>query len=219
MPFKNPFFSQLKVLEKHLGEYLDHWLECIGHLRDGMQAYLTEGPGEQVDFHYARADRAESQGDTLRRGVETRLYSKALLPESRGDILEVLESLDAIINRTESVLRQVVIERLPLEPWMVQSMSRMVVATVEACKLLHEAAQALLAGRDSPLAELADKIDRLESRCDHLEDDLMGHLFASDLELARKLQLKDFVRRLGTISDMAESAADRIHIVGLKRRV
>ncbi len=219
MALKDLFFSQHRVLEKRLGEYLDHWLECIGHLRDGMQAFLEEGPGEQVDFHYHRVDQAESKGDELRRGVETRLYSKALLPESRGDILGVLEALDVVINRAESVLRQVVIERLPMEPWMGQSISRLVIATVEACELLHKASRALLSGRDTPLAEMARQIDDIESRCDHLEDDMMGRIFASDLDLARKLQLKDFIRRLSTISDMAESAAHRIHIVGLKRRV
>ncbi len=219
MRFKDLFFSQHAVLEKRLGEYLDHWLACVGYLRDGMHAFLAEGPGEQVDFYYARVDKAESRGDELRRGVETRLYSKALLPESRGDILGVLESLDVVINRAESVLRQVVIERLEVEPWMCQSLGRLVDGTVEACESLHEAGRSVLGGDNQPLEELAKRIDLIESRCDHLEDDLMGQVFASHLELARKLQLKDFIRRLATISDMAEAAAHRIHIVGLKRRV
>ena len=219
MGLKDLFFSQQRVLEKRLAEYLDHWLSCVRFLQDGMQAFLDEGPGEQADFYYARVDRAESRGDELRRGVETRLYSKALLPESRGDILGVLEALDAVINRAESVLRQVVIERIEIEPWMQQSLSRLISCTVEACECLHEAACALLHGKDEPLAQLAERIDLVESRCDHMEDDLMAKVFTSDLDLARKLQLKDLIRRIGTISDMAEAAAYRINIVGLKRRV
>jgi predicted phosphate transport protein (TIGR00153 family) len=219
MGFTNLFFSEQKELWKSLREYLDHWHACVGYLRDGMQTYLEEGPGEQVDYYYSQTDKAESRGDELRRGAETRLYSKALLPESRGDILGVLEALDVVINRIESVLRQIVIERLEVETWMRQSLSRLVTVSVESCECLHQAAYALLEGNDDPVAELADRIDRAESRCDHLEDELMGRIFASDLDLTRKLQLKDFVRRLGTISDLAEAAADRIHIASLKRRV
>lgn len=219
MGLRSLLFSEEKELWKRLREYLDHWHACVGYLHDGMRVYLDEGPGEQVDYYYTLAGKAESRGDELRRGAETRLYSKALLPESRGDILGVLEALDVVINRIESLLRQIVIERLEVEAWMCRDLSRLVDVTVDACELLHQAADAILQGNDDPVAELARRIDHAESRCDHLEDELMGRIFASDLDLTRKLQLKDFIRRLGTISDLAEAAADRIHIASLKRRV
>jgi predicted phosphate transport protein (TIGR00153 family) len=213
------FLGRHRQLESRLQEYLDHWISCFGYLRDGMRAFLEEGPGEQVDFYYSRVDRAESQGDEVRRRVETTLYSKALLPESRGDILRMLEAFDVVINRVESLLRQIVVERIEIESWMQQDLLRLVDATINACEVLHKAGSSLLHGKDRPLAEMARQVDELESRCDHLENDLLGRVFASDLDLARKLQLKDLIRRLGTISDLAESAADQVHIVGLKRRV
>jgi predicted phosphate transport protein (TIGR00153 family) len=213
------FMGRHKQLEAGLQEYLDHWISCFGYLRNGMRSFLEEGPGEQVDFCYSRVDKAESRGDEIRRNVETTLYSKALLPESRGDILRMLEAFDVVINRVESLLRQIVVERIETEPWMQQDLWRLVDATVEACEVLHRAGSSLLQGDDRPLAGLAQQVDELESRCDHLENDLLGRVFASDLELARKLQLKDLIRRLGTISDLAESAAHQVHIVGLKRRV
>lgn len=213
------FFQKQKSVEKQLAQYLEHWWGCIECFDKGMTAFLDEGPGEAVDYFYSRVDREESRGDELRRGVETDLYAKALLPEARGDILRVLEALDRVVNRVESTVRQIVIERMLAEPWMITGLERHSARTVEACKALHEAAEGLLGGEDATIASLVRRVDELETRCDHIEEDLLGKIFASDLDLARKLQLKDFVRRLGTISDFAESAADTIHIVSIKRKV
>jgi predicted phosphate transport protein (TIGR00153 family) len=212
-------FREQREVEERLDEYLDHWRTCITGLRDGMHSFLEEGPGEKVDYHYARVDREESTSDSLRRAVERKLFGKALLPEARGDIMRILEALDSVINRAESTLRQVVIERLEVEPWMHQGLRLLIDKTAEACGCLHEAGCHLLHGQDRPVAELVQRVDEIESRCDHVEDDLLGRLFASDLDLARKLQLKDFVRRISTVSDLAEKAADQINIVSIKRRV
>jgi len=212
-------FREQREVEARLAEYLDHWWSCIDGLRAGMHSFLEEGSGEQVDFYYGRVDREESTSDGLRRAVESRLFAKALLPEARGDIMRTLEAFDVVINRAESVLRQVVIERLQVEPWMLQDLARLIDQTAEGCRCLHQAGCHLLHGRDQPIAGLVRQVDEIESRCDHVEDDLLERIFASDLDLARKLQLKDFVRRLGTISDLAEEVADHLHIVSIKRRV
>ncbi len=212
-------FRKQKDVERQLEAYLEHWKKCIEYLQRGMDAYLDEGAGEQIDYYYTRVDRAESRGDEIRRGIETDLYEKALLPEARGDILRTLESLDLVINRAESLIRGVVIERLEIEPWMVPNVRQLMGFVVEACELLHQAALHLARGEDEPVSGLTHRVEEAESRADHLEEDILGRVFASDLELARKLQLKDFVRRIGTIADLAESASDRMHIVSIKRRV
>jgi len=213
------FFNPQREVEKRLVEYLDHWWECIECFQKGMCAYLVDGLGEELDFYYARIDKEESKGDELRRRIEVQLFARALLPESRGDILMVLEELDLVINRAESTIRQLVIERLQVEAWMISGLCRLTEVTVETCKTLHRMASHLMRGEDDPVGELVHQVEKAESRCDHVEQDLLGKIFASDLDLSRKLQLKDFVRRIGTISDFAESAGDRIHIVSVKRRV
>jgi len=219
MALGNLFFSRQKEIERRLGEYLDHWWGCVECFDKGIEAYLAEGPGETVDFYYSRVDREESRGDELRRGVERDLYANALLPEARGDILRVLEALDKVVNRLESTIRQLVIERIQLEPWMRSGLQRHANCSIEACRVLHEAANHLLAGNDGPIPALIRRVDELETRCDHMEEDLLGRIFASELDLARKLQAKDLVRRIGTISDLAETAADTMHIVSIKRNV
>ncbi len=219
MALTDLLFQKQKDIEKRLGQYLEHWWGCIECFDKGMTAYLEEGPGESVDFYYSRVDREESRGDEMRRGVETDLYAKALLPEARGDILRTLEAMDKVINRVESIIRQLVVERVKTEPWMNTSMARHAAWSMEACKALHAAATHLNEGNDDAIPPLVHEVSEYETRCDHLEEDLLGKVFASDLDLARKLQLKDLVRRVGSITDLAEAAGDTIHIVSIKRRV
>ncbi|MBT3224346.1 MAG: DUF47 family protein [Proteobacteria bacterium] len=219
MALSDLLFGRQKEIQKRLAEYMDHWWECVDCLRLGMEAYLEEGPGEKVDYYHHRIDKEESKGDELRRAIERSMFEKALMPESRGDVLRVLDALDLVINRTESVIRQLVIERLEVEPWVKPGLGKLVDATVETCKLLHAAANRLLEGDDVTVPGFVEKVDRAESRCDHLEQDLLGRIFASDLDLARKLQLKDFVRRMGTVADFCESASDHVQMASIKRRV
>ena len=219
MALTDLLFQKQKDIERRLGQYLEHWWGCIECFDKGMTAYLEEGPGESVDFYYSRVDREESKGDELRRSVETDLYAKALMPEARGDILRTLEALDKVINRVESIIRQLVVERVKTEPWMNASMARLTQWSIEACRALHEAGAHLNSGDDDAIPTLVREVSEYETRCDHLEEDLLGKVFASDLDLARKLQLKDLVRRIGTVTDAAEAAADTLHIVSIKRRV
>ena len=102
---------------------------------------------------------------------------------------------------------------------MIPGLSLLTEITVESCRVLHMMASHLMRGEDDPVGDLFYQVEKAESRCDHVAEDLLGKIFASDVSLSRKLQLKDFVRRIVTISDFAESAGDRMHIVSVKRRV
>ncbi len=212
-------FGKQRAIDQKLEAYLTHWWQCMQLLEQALTTYLDEGPGEQIDYYYSRVDSEESRGDVMRREIERELYGKALLPESRGDILRILEAMDKVINRAESTIRQLVIERLEIEPWMLHDLHRITAKTVEGASALHRAAANLLNGTDDTIHELVAVVGEMESRCDHIEEDLLGRIFAADLDLARKMQLKDFVRRLATVSDHAETAADMLLIVSIKRRV
>jgi predicted phosphate transport protein (TIGR00153 family) len=213
------FFRRQQAVEDKLENYLHHWKEGLDYLEKGLLVYLEEGPGDSIDYFYSRVGREESRGDDVRREVEAELYRKALLPEARGDILRVLEAMDRVINRAESTVRQLVIERLELEPWLRSGFALLVEKTKGSCDRLYLAAECLLKGNDRPVEEHCLVVRKLETRCDHVREGLLGKVFASDLELSRKLQLKDFIDKVASISDQAEKASDQLFLVSIKRRV
>ena len=67
--------------------------------------------------------------------------------------------------------------------------------------------------------KIAARIEELEQKVDKAEWKLLERIFDSDLELARKLQLRDFVRRTAAISDLCEDASDMLEILVVKRRI
>ena len=66
---------------------------------------------------------------------------------------------------------------------------------------------------------LVATIDSLESRCDHIEREIVGKVFDSDLDPFEKMQLKDLVGQMGEISDQADRVSRSIYIINIKRRV
>ena len=46
----------------------------------------------------------ETRGDKLGLAVELQMYSETLIPDARGDVLTLLESLDSIIDSFKGVL-------------------------------------------------------------------------------------------------------------------
>ncbi|HNR33198.1 MAG TPA: DUF47 family protein, partial [Candidatus Hydrogenedentes bacterium] len=149
--------------------------------------------------------------------IETMMYAKALFPESRGDVLGLLETLDTVPNQAELAVRSIVNQYIaipePLHPQLselVNLCSRCVDATMEAvAKLFEDFTNA---------AALLGKIDEIESRADAIEAQLTQRIFASgDIKDLDKLLLRDLVRDISGICDMAESVADRIRIIVVKR--
>ena len=107
MKLSDFFLRKQKLIEKDLFDYLDQWRKCLEDFKNGIEVYLTEGLGEKFDYYVERTHKMESRADDLRRKIEWEMYSKALLPESRGDILGFLETMDQIPNKAESILYQI----------------------------------------------------------------------------------------------------------------
>jgi len=63
------------------------------------------------------------------------------------------------------------------------------------------------------------KVMLYEKEADIISSALKKEIFDSDVELARKLHLREFVEQIDSIADMAEDVADRLAIYSIKRLV
>ena len=93
------FLRKQRLVEEAIFDYLSKWKKCLEDFKAGMEVYLNEGLGERFDYYVEQVHKAEERADELRRKVEWEMYSKALIPESRGDMLGFLETMDKIPNR------------------------------------------------------------------------------------------------------------------------
>lgn len=97
-------------IEKEIDEFLDRVSEAGLLCKNGMDAYLK---GNMDAFVQAMTSirNTEHRGDDLRRSIELDLYKKTLIPESRGDVMELLEDMDALLDRFTGLIWQFEIER------------------------------------------------------------------------------------------------------------
>ncbi len=62
-------------------------------------------------------------------------------------------------------------------------------------------------------------IELMESKIDDLENKAIKTLYASDIELARKNQLKYFICKISDTSDVIEDISDIVEIILALRKV
>jgi uncharacterized protein len=209
-------FRRNRELRRKLALYIEGARRVADTFRTGLHHYREHGLADLEQF--ARAShRDESECDRLRREVERDLFAKALLPESREDIMALLERLDLVVNQLEDVLRQILLQRIELPDYAQDAYAELGERCHDATTVLLDQAAAALAN-DPRTRELGDAVKACESRVDQCEQQLVSTLFARpDLELARKLHLRDLVTMTAAISDLAEDAANLLTVFALKR--
>lgn len=204
-----------------LDQYLESWIGTVIAFQDAWQTFLELGFGEAFDYKVEFTHKQESRADDLRRNIELELYGKALLPESRGDILGLLETVDRLLSEAEWVLYELQLQEMVIPEPLKERFAGLVQVVCECCVGVHKSLKVMFVETtDAPLlSELTDAVDALESESDHLERGLIRSIFKLDISAGEKILLKELVMRLGTVTDRAENVSNRITLASVKRRV
>jgi predicted phosphate transport protein (TIGR00153 family) len=183
-----------------------------------MNTYLKGGVSDDFCFLMDQTHKYESRADDLRDETNELMYSRALIPESREDIMDLLERVDAIPRSFEQILNIIRTEKITFPEFLVLDIQELVRLSMESCDLLAKQIDVMLKKKPG-IRALMSTIDQNESHCDHIERRIITKLFESDLDPLRKMQLKELVIVLGEISDQADRVSKRVNIMTLKRRV
>ncbi len=211
-------FGRTKALENQIDEFLDNLSESGILFRRAVQIYLAEGATEEFEEKLGHVNRLESTSDGLRRSIETQLYAQTLIPESRGDVLGLLENLDAILNLYEGVLWSFSIETPDILEVYRGDFSNLIDQVVHAVESIVLASRAFFRNIGA-VKDHMHKVMFYEKEADKVSTKLKRAIFASDLPLANKAHLRNFAERLDNVADRAEDVADRLAIYTIKRTI
>ncbi|MCG6916859.1 MAG: DUF47 family protein [Deltaproteobacteria bacterium] len=211
-------FRKEQQFQELITKYLDNLRRTQEHFEKAMDCYFDFGLGENCDFLIEQTHKFESRADDLRNEIEEMMYSKVLIPESRGDILRLLESIDLIPTHFETVLFMIQGQKLKVPDFITLDFRELMRLSLECCDLVIRQVEAYFKKSEN-IKPLVSTIDSLESRCDHIEREIVRKIFASDLNPFEKLQLKELVVQMGEISDQADRVSRSVHIINIKRRV
>ncbi len=204
-----------RKLEHQIDEYLDFVIRGALVFKEGMKCY-QRGQRDQFTVHMHDLETIESNGDTLRRSIETKLYMDTLIPESRGDVLGLLESSDRVLNRITETLAQFDVE-VP-EVWedfkpLYLDLTDAAMATVEN---MVSAIRAYFREPDQ-VRDYINKAMFYEKQSDMVSDRIKRNIFQLDIDLSRKIHMRYFAYHIEAIADEAEDVCDRLAIATIKR--
>ncbi|MEJ2234958.1 MAG: DUF47 family protein [Syntrophobacterales bacterium] len=211
-------FKKERQVQELISKYLDNLRSTQEHFEKAMDCYFDFGLGENCDFLITQTHKFESRADDIRNEIIEMMYSKVLIPESRGDIFRLLESIDLILTHFETVLFMVQNQKLEVPDFIILDLRELMRVSLECCDLVIRQVEAYFK-RTEDIKPLVSIIDSLESRCDHMEREIVSKIFDADMDPFQKMQLKDLVGHMGEISDQADRVSRSVYIINIKRRV
>jgi len=212
-----PLFKTSRSVEAKIEGFFDTVAEGGLVFRGGVRAYI-EGDTPAFDKAIVNIDELEKRADTLSQEVETHLYSHSLIPEHRGDVLGLLENTDDIIDTAKSCLYQFSIERPDIPQEFHKGFLRLAESGYEAVEAVICSGRAFFKDVRA-VKDTLYKVHHFEQEADDVGERLKGSIFASDLDLARKIHLRYFVMNVDKVSDQAKGVADRLAIYTIKRMI
>ena len=210
-------WKKQKEIEKALEEYLLETENCLEAFGKAFDVYFAEGLSETFKQQIDKTHTHESKADDQRREIEYAMYDRALIPESRGDILGILDSLDLVPNKCESVLYQIWYQNMSIPGQYTEQLRKLVQVNQQSYALLCQAVRHFF-GDIQQVLPAVDQVMEKESESDRIERGLIKSIFDAPGDKADKILLKEVILEIGAISDRAENAADRLRIVAVKRQ-
>lgn len=212
------FFKKEQQLESLISQYLENLSRTQEHFVKAMDTCLDEGLCGEFAFLIEQTHKFESKADEIRDEINYLMYSRALIPESREDIMSLIEQVEVIPRIFELVLHLIHAQKLKIPDSIMLDVKDLIRISVESCELMIKQIDLMVKNRQG-IRALMSTIDHNESHCDHIERSLMLKVFGSDMELVHKLQLKELIIAMGEVSDQADRISKRVNILTLKRRV
>lgn len=211
-------FKKQHQIETLIFNYIENFRKTQKLFSEAFTACRSNPFCSDFDFLTKQTHKYESHGDDIRDEINDLMYGKALLPESREDIMRLIESVDKILGHFETILHIIKEQQISIPDFIIPKIDELFTSSLESCDLMLEQVEALFSTQQR-IRELVSRIDLLESRCDHIERNLIRAVFASDLDLAQKIQTKEIILQIGDISDQVDRVSKRVNIIRMKRIV
>jgi predicted phosphate transport protein (TIGR00153 family) len=212
------FVSKQKKVEVSLDEYCQKVSECVQYYEKAIKDYVQTSDRSHLSQNYTEVDRLESAADDKRRQLEVMMYSKSLFPESRGDILGLLETMDKVPNQSETAIGMLYNQHVYIPPEFGDDLVKLADLCRRCVEAMLESVSKLFVNFTSATL-IVGKVNELESEADDIEQSIIERAFANNMDGFAKIMLRDLVKQVASVSDRAENVADRISIIVAKRNI
>ena len=213
------FNSKSKQLEGEIDGYLDRVSTAGLIFQEGVKAYVN-GKKDKFERNFIDISTLESDADNVRRDIKHKLYTYMLIPESRGDVLGLLETLDDIVDICEKVLEQFSIETPNIPEFLKSDFLELAELSSKTVEEVVKGARAFFR-EIGMVSEYVNKVHFYEHEADDVEEQLKRKAFNSNeiKRFSQKVHMRYFAEKIALVSDVSESVAERLSVYAIKRRI
>ncbi len=212
-------FKKTKSLEEKFHKFLNLTNETALVFLEGVKCYLEKNQ-EEFQHYLTLITKQEKEADSIRREIETVLYEKTLLPETRGDIFDLLEDLDDVINQTEETLLEFSIEIPDIPEKYNEHFLKLTEFAVNAINQVVKASRKFVQ-EPTNVEHNIHKVYFWEKEADRQSEKLKRAVFRDDSieKLSKKFHLRYFALHIDMLADKSEDVADKLSIYAIKRSI
>jgi len=212
-------FGKSKALIAEIDSYL-HEIQKSGLLfYEAIREYLAHQQG-LFENRAQEIRKVEQEADRLRRDIKHKLYSYLLIPESRGDVLALVETLDDVVDVADKIIQNFSIETPVIPEVFNEDFLLMAEYSVKCIEALIQACKAYF-NNISVVNDHINSVFFFEHEVDVVEERIKRNAFKSEeiVKFSRKVHVRYFAEKMALLSDTAESVCDRLSVFAIKREV
>lgn len=175
---------------------------------------------ERLKVRLEEIEKLENDADELRRSIKYKVYSQMLIPDSRGDVLGLLETSDNVIDRTKKVLKSLEIEKPKIPPCVKEDFKELSRISSDAIDEMVKACRGFFVN-DKIINDFINKVYFYEHEADKLEEQIKRKVFETDelQKLSQRVHLRYFAEKISLVSDSTEWVCERLSIYVIKRSI
>ncbi|MGM0500251.1 MAG: DUF47 domain-containing protein [Bacillota bacterium] len=213
-------FGRSKELEIKITEYLDLVNRGSLTFKRDLNRYIKKN-FDLFEESLNDIKEIENNADEHQKDIKYKLYKYMLIPESRADVLTIIEEIDTITDLAKEVIFEISIEKPIIPDELENDFLELVENSSEAVDMLVKAIRAFFE-EISQVNDYVNKVHFFEHQADKNEERLKRKIFSDqfkEIDIAHKMQLRYFIEEIAALSDQAETVSEDVSVAAIKRRI
>lgn len=209
-------FKTSKSVALSIDEFFDKIDLGTLNFKKGVQNYI-DGNLNEFAQNLKSISVLESEADTIQRKIENDFYLHSLMPNYASDILNLLESVDDIIDMSKDVLSQFDVETPHMPEAIKKEYSELVELTAKSAENVVPAARIFFTSPDA-VKDRIQKVLFYHRETDALSNKIKRKIFQEfdSLKLSEKIHLRYFALHIEQVSDTCKNIAHQLSSLVIK---
>ena len=184
-----------------------------------LQYVIKNGIDDHFEVMVEEVNEAERDADEIRKTIEHKMFIQSLLPETREDLLEIIEEMDNVPDTCERVVFIIADQQTVPITEISENIIELTKVGIECFKYTVEIAHDFL-GKMKNISPKMQKVNDYEHIGDKLERAMIKTIFSnSSLSAGEKLLQKELIKKIGNICDRSKHSAQKIIMASIKRKI